>query len=71
MILLMRHRWTTTINDLKCDTRLSPQYEPQSVIIGCVAKYELTKIRCDEGMFCSEIEVFRQEMGHRSICYII
>ena len=41
----------------------------RSSVIGCVAKYELTKKRCYEGMFCSEIEVFRKEKGH--ICYII
>ena len=41
----------------------------KSSLIGCVAKYELTKKRCHEGMFCCEIEVFRQEKGN--ICYII
>jgi len=43
-----------------------------SSVIGCVTKYELTKKRCHEGLFCSEVEVFRQEKGHiLYICYII
>jgi len=33
-------------------------------VIGCVAKYELTKKRCDGGTFRSEIEVICQEKGH-------
>ena len=41
----------------------------RSSVIGCVSKYEPTKKRCHEGMFCSEIEVFWQEKGH--MCYII
>src|SRR6218665_3606548 len=38
---------------------------------GCVAKYEMTKKRCHEGMFCSEIEVLRQEKGHIIWMHII
>ena len=40
----------------------------RSSVIGCVFKYERTKKRYHEGMFCSEIEIFRQEKGH--ICFI-
>src|SRR6218665_2997169 len=35
----------------------------------CEAKYELTKKRCKERIFLSEIEVFGQETGGH-ICYI-
>jgi len=40
-------------------------------VIRSVAKYELTKKRCQGGNFCSEIDVFRQEKGLRPICYIL
>jgi len=33
----------------------------RSTVIGCVEKYELTKKRCQGGIFLSEIEVFGQE----------
>src|SRR6218665_1156371 len=47
----------------------APSNISRSSVIRCMAKCELTNKRCHEGMFCSEIEVFRQENGH--ICYII
>src|SRR6218665_3598443 len=41
----------------------------RSTVMGCEAKYELTKKRCQGGIFWSEIEVFGEEKwGH--ICYI-
>ena len=41
----------------------------RSTVMGCEAKYELTKKRCQGGIFWSEIEVFGEEkLGH--ICYI-
>jgi len=44
----------------------------RSSVIGCVAKYELAKKRCHGGIFCFEIEVFRQEKGHIILlCYVI
>src|SRR6218665_1942925 len=42
----------------------------RSSFIGCVTKYELTK-RYKGGIFCFEIEVFREEKVHTCICYII
>ena len=38
-------------------------------VIGCEAKYELAKIRCQGGLFLSKIEVFGEEKGGH-ICYI-
>src|SRR6218665_1029862 len=35
----------------------------RSTVIGCEAKYELTKKRSQGEVFCSEIEVFGQEKG--------
>jgi len=35
----------------------------RSTVIGCEAKYELTKKRSQGEIFCSEIEVFGQEKG--------
>ena len=40
----------------------------RSTVIGCEAKYELTKTRSQGRIFCSVIEVLGQENGH--ICYI-
>jgi len=40
-------------------------------VIGCQAKYELTKKRSQGGIFCSEIEVFGQEKGHICLIYQI
>src|SRR6218665_725646 len=34
----------------------------RSSVIGCVAKYELTKKSCHGGIFCSEIEAFVKKM---------
>src|SRR6218665_2606059 len=42
---------------------IHPNILRSTVIIGCVAKYELTK-KVSWGNFCSEIEVYRQEKGH-------
>jgi len=44
----------------------TPMHSPppnisRSSVIGCVVKYEVTKRKCHEGMFYSEIEVSRQE----------
>ena len=37
----------------------------RSIVIGCEAKYELTKKSLKlGGIFCCEIEVFGQEKGH-------
>jgi len=36
--------------------------------MGCEAKYELTKKRCQGGIFLSEIEVFGQE---KDVIYVI
>jgi len=41
-----------------------------SNVIGCVWKYELSKKMCNEGLLCSETDVFRQEKGH-SVIYQI
>jgi len=41
----------------------------RSTVMGCEAKYELTKKRCQGGIFLSEIEIFGQENGGH-ICYI-
>jgi len=38
----------------------------RSSVVGCVAKYELTKKRCNDGMFSSEIEVF----GKKRVIYV-
>jgi len=38
----------------------------RSSVIGCIAKYELTKKRCHEGMLCSETEVF----GKKRVIYV-
>ena len=43
--------------------RDGPPNISRSSVIGCVAKYELTKKRCHEGMFCSEMEVFLPRKG--------
>ena len=40
----------------------------RSTVMGCEAKYELTKKRCQGGIFLSEIEVFCQENG---VIYVI
>ena len=40
----------------------------KSTVMGCDAKYELTKKICQGGIFLSEIEVFGKEKG---IIYII
>jgi len=37
--------------------------------MGCEEKYELTKKRCQGGIFLSEFEVFGQENGGQ-ICYV-
>ena len=34
------------------------QYFEKYSVIGCAAKYELTKNMCHKGMFCCETEVF-------------
>src|SRR6218665_2742803 len=39
----------------------------RSSVIGCVSKYEVTKKRCREGMFCSE----RDFSARKGSCYII
>ena len=45
-----------------------PMHPPPNIlrssVIGCVAKYELAKKRCNGVIICSEIEVFREEKGH-------
>src|SRR6218665_3253699 len=33
----------------------------RSTVMGCEAKYKMTKIRCQGGIFLSEIDVFGQE----------
>ena len=43
----------------------------RSSVIGCVWKYELSKKRCHEEIFCSEIEVFRKQKGHKNVIYQI
>ena len=40
------------------------KYILRSSVIGCVSKHKSIKMRCHEGMFCSEIEVFQQEKGY-------
>ena len=40
----------------------------RSTAMGCEAKYELTKKRCQGGILLSEIEVLGQEMG---VIYVI
>src|SRR6218665_2453497 len=35
----------------------------RSSVMGCEEKYELTKKRCQEGIFLSEFEVFGQQRG--------
>src|SRR6218665_1860459 len=50
-----------------------PPNSLRSTVIGCEAKYELTKQRSPGGTFCCEIEAFGQEKGHirRIICNIM
>ena len=40
----------------------------RSTVIGCEAKYELTKKRSRGGILYSEIDVFGQEKGHIIMC---
>ena len=44
-----------------------PMYPPPNIsrssVIGCVWKYELSKKKCDDGIFCSEIEIFLVKKG--------
>jgi len=39
--------------------------------MGCEEKYELTKKRCQGGVFLSEFEDFRQEKGVKYVLYQI
>src|SRR6218665_2663574 len=43
----------------------------RSTVIGCEAKYELTKKRCQGGIFLSGIEVCGQEKGVMYVIYQI
>ena len=43
----------------------------RSTVIGCEAKYELAKKRCQGGMLFSEIKVFGQEKGVMYVIYQI
>ena len=44
----------------------------RSTALGCEAKYELTKKRCQGGIFSSEIEVFGQEFGPKKrVIYVM
>src|SRR6218665_3048418 len=46
----------------------SPPNILRSTVMGCKAKYEMTKKRCQGAIFLSEIEVFGQEKG---VIYVI
>ena len=68
-------KWTILGGDLGGTGGTPPKFEVgdgpcirppnilRSTIMGSEAKYELTKKRCQGGIFLSEIEVFGQEKG--------